>query len=153
MLLAAFSAGIYSVFGRPTFGRRGPMFVTALAMVFGVLALLPLAAASGAVSAMPQFTRHGWIALVFLGVVGGAIQFSLFTWALRWLPPTRTVIYLALNPISAMLLATLALGEAVAAVLIVGLVLVISGILVANWPATAAGDTSTGRANPRMQEP
>lgn len=148
MLLGALSAAVYSVFGRTTLGRHGPMFVMALAMVFGVLALFPLAFARDAVAGMPAFTRQGWLALLFLGTLGGAIQFSLFTWALRWLPPTRTVIYLTLNPISAMLLAAAILGETVTAALVTGLVLVLSGILVANLPRTrdSVAETETGIA-------
>jgi drug/metabolite transporter (DMT)-like permease len=135
MLLGAFSAAIYSVFGRPLFGKHGPMFVMALAVVFGLLALLGLAIVSSDLSGLPHFSAKGWIAVIILGTVGAAIQFSLFTWALRWLPSSRVVIYLTLNPISAILLASLILGEAVTPILIVGLVFVISGIVVANWHA------------------
>lgn len=135
MLLGAFSAAIYSAFGRPVFGKFGPMFVMVLAVVFGILALLPLAFASGALNHWPQFSREGWLAVIFLGTVGAAIQFSLFTWALRWLSPSRAVIYLTLNPIAAILLASVTLGEVVTPLLIVGLVFVIAGIFVANWRA------------------
>jgi len=132
MLVSALSAAIYSVFGGATLARHGPLFVTALGMVFGVMALFPLALATGAVTALPDFSREGWIALLFLGTFGGAIQFSLFTWALRWLPPSRAVIYLTLNPITAVLLAAALLGESITMILVLGLALVLSGILVAN---------------------
>ena len=134
MLLGALSAAIYAVFGRPTLARHDPLFVTALAMIFGVLALLPLAAANGAVDSLPGFSTDGWLALLFLGTVGGALQFSLFAWALRWLLPSRTAIYLALNPLSAMLLAVLILDESLTVALIAGLILALSGIFVANLP-------------------
>jgi diacylglycerol kinase family enzyme len=68
------------------------------------------------------------VACNVFGTLGAAIQFSLFTWALRWLPPSRVVIYLTLNPIVAILLASLFLGETVTPVLIAGLVFVI-GVL------------------------
>ena len=136
MLLGAFSAAIFSVFGRGVLGRHGPLFVTALAMVFGLLALFPLAVAGGAVESWPKFTRDGWIALLFLGTLGGAIQFSLFIWALRWLPPTRAVVYLTLNPISAMILAVAILGETITVTLAIGLIFVLSGILLANLART-----------------
>jgi drug/metabolite transporter (DMT)-like permease len=139
MLLGGFGAAIYSVFGRPVFGKYGPMFVMALAVVFGVLALLPLAFASGALTHWPRFSREGWQAVIFLGTVGAALQFSLFTLALRWLPPSRAVIYLTLNPISAILLAGIMLGEAVTPALIVGLVFVIAGIFIANWQSADKG--------------
>jgi drug/metabolite transporter (DMT)-like permease len=132
MLLGALSAAVYSVFGRAVLARHGPLFVTALAMLFGVVALLPLAAANGALQ-VPEFSRNGWLALLFLGTFGGALQFSLFTWALRWLLPSRTVLYLTLNPISAMLLAVIVLHERLSAGLIGGLLLVISAIVIANF--------------------
>jgi drug/metabolite transporter (DMT)-like permease len=133
MLAGAFSAAIYSAFSRPVLTRHGAMFVTALAMVFGLLSLTLPAVAHGALAGWPSLSRNAWLALLFLGIIGGAVQFSLFTWALRWLPPSRVVIYLTLNPISAMLLAALTLGEHVTIALLVGLALVLAGILVANW--------------------
>jgi drug/metabolite transporter (DMT)-like permease len=132
MLLGAFSAAVYSAFSRPVFSAYGPMFITAIGMVFGMLALSPLAAGHGALGGWPHFSTEGLLAVVFLGTVGGVIQFSLFNWALRWLPPSRVVIYLTLNPIVAILLGNLMLGETVTLLLIVGLCFVISGILVAN---------------------
>ncbi len=139
MLLGAFSAAIYSVFGRPVFGKYGAMFVIVLAVVFGLLALLPVAFVGGALSNWPHFSRDGWLAVIFLGTVGAALQFSLFTWALRWLPPSRVVIYLTLNPIIAIVLATFMLGETVTPVLIAGLFFVIAGIVVANRRAATNG--------------
>jgi len=132
MLLGAFSAAIYSVFGRSIIGKHGAMFVMVLAVLFGLLALTLLAGVSGVLAHWPAFSRSGWLAVIFLGTLGVAIQFSLFTWALRWLPPSRVVIYLTLNPIVAILFANVFLGETVTPVLITGLVFVICGIFVAN---------------------
>ncbi|MCP4334080.1 MAG: DMT family transporter [Gammaproteobacteria bacterium] len=133
MLLGALSAAIYSVFSRATLNQHGPLFVTALAMLFGVLSLSPLVVLGTDTSAIFEISQESMIALLFLGTFGGALQFSLFTWALRWLQPTRTVIYLTLNPISAMLLAVIILGESVTPILIVGLVLVFAGIFVGSF--------------------
>lgn len=138
MLAGAFSAAIYSAFSRPVLTRHGAMFVTALAMAFGLLSLTLPAAAHGALRAWPHLSGSTWLAVLFLGIIGGAVQFSLFTWALRWLPPSRVVIYLTLNPISAMLLATLILDEHVTLALMIGLALVLAGILVANLRTGAA---------------
>jgi drug/metabolite transporter (DMT)-like permease len=134
MLLGALSAAIYSVLARPVLQRYDSLFVTGCGMVFGALALLPLAALAGAVSSVPRFTVNGWFALLFLGTIGGALQFGMFMWALRWLPPIRTVIYLTLNPMSAMFLAAVYLDEAITIYLVIGLGLVMSGIFLTNRP-------------------
>jgi drug/metabolite transporter (DMT)-like permease len=130
MLLGVLCAAIYSVFGRATLMRHGPLFVTALAMAFAVAALLPVVAFQEGDLALPAFSPKGWMAVVFLGTIAGTLQFSLFMWALRWLTPTSTVLYLTLNPITAMLLGIVVLGEKLTAELIAGMILVLVGILV-----------------------
>ena len=65
MLLGGLSAAIYSVFGRPVFGKHGVMFVMVLAVVFGLLTLTLLAATSGVLTGWPTFSRNGWMAVIF----------------------------------------------------------------------------------------
>lgn len=135
MMLAVLCGAAYSALARPYLARFGALYVTALAMIVGVVFLAPLSGLSGGLDGWPTFTPMGWGAVIFLGTVGGAIQFALYTWALRWIAPSRTAIYLTLNPVSAMLLATALLGEPLTTELLIGLVLVASGIILANRPS------------------
>jgi drug/metabolite transporter (DMT)-like permease len=130
MLLGVLCAAVYSVFSRATLTRHGPVFVTALAMTFAVAALFPVVAFVGGGLALPALSAEGWMAVVFLGTVAGTVQFSLFMWALRWLSPTTTVLYLTLNPITAMVLGIVLMGEKLTAELVAGMALVLVGILV-----------------------
>ena len=130
MLLGVLCAAIYSVFGRATLMKHGALFVTAMGMVFAVAALAPVIAIEQGGLALPVFTPKGWIAVIFLGSIAGAGQFSLFMWALRWLPPTTTVLYLTLNPIAAMVLGILVLGEHLTIELVAGMALVLTGIVI-----------------------
>jgi drug/metabolite transporter (DMT)-like permease len=132
MLLGGFCAEVYSVFSRATLNTHGPLFVTALAMVFGAMALLPLSYFGSGLEFIPSFSRNGWIAVIFLGSFASALQFSLFTWALRWLTPTTTALYLTLSPITAMLLGILLIGEPLTLTLLIGLSIVLTGIFVGN---------------------
>ncbi|MDX2202079.1 MAG: DMT family transporter [Hyphomicrobiaceae bacterium] len=130
MLLGVLCAAVYSVFSRATLMRHGPIFVTALAMAIAVAVLLPIVGLLQGAAAWPAFTMRGWLAVVFLGTVAGTVQFSLFMWALRALPPTTTVLYLTLNPIAAMALGVGLLGEQLTVELVAGMALVLVGILV-----------------------
>jgi drug/metabolite transporter (DMT)-like permease len=130
MLLGVLCAALYSVFSRATLTRHGPVFVTALAMAFAVACLLPVVAIHRGGLALPALSPEGWMAVVFLGTIAGALQFALFMWALRWLSPTTTVLYLTLNPIAAMVLGIVVLGESLTAELVAGMALVLVGILV-----------------------
>ena len=130
MLLGGFCAAMYSVFSRPTLMRFGPLFVTALSTLFAVLFLIPVMIIRHGHLEIPTFSTQGWMAVVFLGSIAGALQFSLFTWALRWLAPSTAVLYLTLNPMSAMVLGILFLGEALTVELVTGMTLVIVGVLI-----------------------
>ena len=130
MLLGALCAAVYSVFSRTTLTRLGPLFVTALAMAFAVAALLPVVGFHRGGLALPALGPKGWMAVAFLGTIGGTVQFSLFMWALRWLTPTVTTLYLTLNPITAMVLGIAVLGESLTVELVTGMALVLMGILV-----------------------
>lgn len=130
MLLSGFCAAVYSVFGRPTLMRHGPLFVTALAMAFSVAALFPVVFVKGGGAPIPSFSSNGWLVILFLGTVAGALQFSLYMWALRNLPPSTTTLYLTLNPITAVLLGVGLLGEILTIELVIGMALVLIGILV-----------------------
>jgi drug/metabolite transporter (DMT)-like permease len=144
MLLGALCAAVYSVLSRPTLMRCGPIFVTALAMAFAVIALAPVVAVKDGVG-LPAFTLKGWLAVAFLGSVAGTLQFSLFMWALRWLPPTTTVLYLTLNPITAMVLGIILLGETLTFALMAGMALVLMGITIGTGVYSAGGRQSPSR--------
>ncbi|MCP4780941.1 MAG: DMT family transporter [Hyphomicrobium sp.] len=132
MLVTALIGAIYTVFAGPYLRRYGPLFVTGLAVILGALALATLNLMIGNLKEFPQFSTNGWAAVLFLGTGGGAIQFMLYTWPLRWISPTRVALFLTLAPISAMLLASVILGEQLTVWLVVGLTLVLAAIFVAN---------------------
>lgn len=106
----------------------GAITFTAMCMSIGMLSLLPIALAEISISELPNFSGPGWVALIFLGAIGGALQFSVYTWALRWITPTRVSMYLMLNPISAILIAYPLLNEQVTLGAIGGLILVLFSI-------------------------
>jgi drug/metabolite transporter (DMT)-like permease len=151
MLAGVFCAAIYSVFSRATLMRHGPLFVTALGMAFAVAALAPAVAFRDGGLALQALTLKGWIAVVFLGTIAGAVQFSLFMWALRWLPPTTTVLYLTLNPIAAMVLGIVVLSESLTTELVVGMALVLFGIVVGS--GAVAIRERLGLAKPFLRKP
>ena len=122
---------IYNVFSRPLLGRYPPLVMTTVSMIAGTLFLAPLAAWQGLFQAVPVFTPLGWAAVLFLGIAGGAVGFGLWIWALQRSTPSRVAVFLAINPITAILLGALLLGESVTARLLVGLLAVIGGILLA----------------------
>jgi drug/metabolite transporter (DMT)-like permease len=120
----------YNVWSRPMLMRYGALPVTSLGMVAGAAALAPLALAAGFATHVRTITPAGWGAVLFLGTLGGAVGFGLWAWALERSTPSRVAVFLALNPITAIALGALLLGEPVTLRLLLGLAAVLAGIQV-----------------------
>jgi drug/metabolite transporter (DMT)-like permease len=86
----------------------------------------------------PAIGRLDWELLglvLFLGVLGGAAAFLLWTWALSRLTPTQVAVYVNLNPIVAAVLGVLLLGERRSGLFVLGFATVVAGVLLVNWRA------------------
>jgi drug/metabolite transporter (DMT)-like permease len=123
---------IYNVWSRPLLLQYNPLAVTAQSMGMGALALAPLALWQGVPLHTATITAGGWAAVAFLGSFGGALGFGLWIWALRRSTPSRVAVFMALNPITAIALGVLLLGEPLSLRLLLALAAVLGGIHLAN---------------------
>lgn len=123
---------IYNVWSRPLLMQYDPLAVTAQSMGMGALALAPVALWQGLPLHTATITPAGWVAVAFLGSFGGALGFGLWIWALRRSTPSRVAVFMALNPITAIALGVLLLGEPLSLRLFLALTAVLGGIHLAN---------------------
>ena len=82
------------------------------------------------------FAAPQWVAVIYLGVFGGAAAFFLWVLALRMTTPTRVANTMTVNPIAASLLAAIIVSEPIGWNLVVGLIAVAAGIWLASTAAT-----------------
>ncbi len=129
MLATSFCGAIYNVFSRPYLRRNDAVAFTTLCMASGSIFLLPLAAAHAVTNGVPTISVSGLLAVLFLGTLGGGIGFYLWIWALQRTAPTKVAIFVTLNPIAAVALAAVVLGEEFRPTIAVGLIFVLGGIL------------------------
>lgn len=122
---------VYNVWSRPLLLRYPSAVITGQAMAAGTLALAPLALAQGMAVHTRSVTPGGWLAVLFLGSLGGALGFGLWGYALQRSTPSKVAVFLALNPITAIALGVLLLGEPLTSRLVLALVAVLAGIQLA----------------------
>jgi len=134
---AAVGAG-YNVISRPYLRRYPALAVTALGMAIGAVALVLATTALVGWTSLAAAPPGFWAAMLYLGVLGCAAPFWLWSAALERTQPTSVAVTVALNPVSAMLLGTIFLGESVSLALIGGLAAVFAGIALATWPGRRA---------------
>jgi drug/metabolite transporter (DMT)-like permease len=134
LLLTGLLGALYGLIAKRVLAVDHPATLTTYAMLFGAALLLPVALVEGLV---PAVSRLDWQLLglvVFLGVLGGAAAFLLWTWALSRITPTQVAVYVNLNPIVAALLGILLLGERRSPQFVLGFAAVVAGVLLVNWP-------------------
>lgn len=132
VLLAAVSGAAYSVLVKRAFAHYSALTITAYGMLIGTAVLFPPALVEGLASV--RLGGRTLILVLFLGIIGGALMWWLFAYALGKMTPTRAAVYINLNPLTAMILAVFLLDERLTAPVLVGFVVVLSGVLLVNWP-------------------
>jgi drug/metabolite transporter (DMT)-like permease len=132
LITTAVCGAIYNVLAKRMLAKYGGLTVTFYAMLCGSLLLTPSLLIEGA----PHFAELPVETIglvVFLGILGGALAFSLWTSALKRLSPTRVAVYINLNPIAATLAAATVLHERLTIMFIVGFIGVAAGLMIVNW--------------------
>jgi drug/metabolite transporter (DMT)-like permease len=110
----AWATGSLFASHRATLPRR-PLVATGLQMVLGGLVLALMATLSGELAAfdLSAVTRDSFLALAYLTVVGSLLAFTVFGWMLRVAPLPLVATYAYVNPVVAVILGWLVLGETI----------------------------------------
>jgi drug/metabolite transporter (DMT)-like permease len=137
VFLSALCGAACAVLYRPYLRRYPTLPIGALAMLASVAFLAIPAAAEGFFAHAPRFSAGAWGAVVFIGVSSG-VGYFLWLWALNNATPTRVTVFLALSPVTALLLGALMLGESITALSTGGLALVVLGLFLAHRRQSAS---------------
>ncbi len=106
------------------------------ATIIGGLGAAVAGAALGRVDLVPSWPAHGW--LLVLALNSQVVGWLLISYALPRLPAVVTSVLLLLQPVTAVLLGMVLLGEAPSVVQLGGVLLILVGIVVATASGTAA---------------
>lgn len=77
-------------------------------------------------------SAQGWISVAYLAIVGSALAFTLYMFALKHLSATITSLYTYINPVIAILLGWALLGESLTAWEVAGMACTILGVWIVN---------------------
>ena len=134
VLIVLGAAGMWAL-GTMT-ARRGtfpssPVLATGMELLAGGVVLLVLASATGEFGSLRlgHVSAGSWLALGYLIVIGSIVAFSAYGIAVRSLPTPTVATYAYVNPVIAVLLGALILGERLTPAMIGGGVLVVGAVV------------------------
>jgi drug/metabolite transporter (DMT)-like permease len=132
---------------------RRPLVATGAQMLIGGLVLAAMSALTGEFTTFDPgaVSRDSIIALAYLLVAGSLVAFTVYGWMMRVAPLPLVTTYAYVNPVVAVILGAIILGEAVdLRTLVAGAVIVIAVAVIVTargrLPAPRAARTSTGHS-------
>ena len=128
MLLAAICGAVYATFSKPVLKKIPATTMSPIAMLAGCFFLMPFAVSNNVNEHVIALTGMQLWLLVYIGIVTGGIAFFLFNWVLTKTTATFNTMFVTLNPIVAIFLGYLFLGEAIQINFIIGVLIVFSGL-------------------------
>ena len=130
-LLALGAAGAWAWYGLvigPLVGALGPIRATGWTMVVAALCCTPLALVETRDYAWRSVSWEAWAGLVYGATLGMVTAMALWGRSIHRLGPKQTMIYLYLEPVSAVIIAAAVLGEALHPIQAVGALLTFVGV-------------------------
>jgi drug/metabolite transporter (DMT)-like permease len=107
-------------------------------MFMGGLALALIGFASGEAPRW-HWSWRGMLPLLYLVIFASCIAHTAYAWLARRVSPTSLGTYAYVNPMIATLLGWLVLDEVLRNIQLLGMVAVLTGVLLINWPRRTAG--------------
>lgn len=128
----------YSLVGKALMKDLKPLPSVMYSVLVGTVALSIPAFLEGLMATIATYTWTDWLCLAYLGIFGTVFGFVWFYEGIQKIGPTRAGLFINFVPLCAVVIAAVALGEALSASLVTGAVLVTVGVYLTNRKPAAA---------------
>ncbi len=129
----------YSLIGKTVMSNLSPLVSVSYSVIVGAIALSIPAYFEGLFQNIGNQSLLDWSCISYLGIFGTVIGFVWYYQGVERLGPTKAGLFINFVPIFAILCAFLVLQEQITPSLVVGTVLVISGVYLTNRPPKVSG--------------
>ncbi|MFP4072376.1 MAG: DMT family transporter, partial [Desulfovibrionales bacterium] len=125
----------YSLIGKRVMASLTPLTAVTGSCIVGTAALLIPALTQGLVSDLAGISLQGWVTISYLGIFGTGLGFCWYYQGIKAIGPTRAGVFINLVPLVGVVLGGLILGETLTPALILGGLLVFTGLFLTNYQA------------------
>ncbi|HEU4612748.1 MAG TPA: DMT family transporter, partial [Kofleriaceae bacterium] len=129
ILVSSLCWSLYTVYLQPYTHRIGGLHLSALTMIGGMVPLVAVAAPAMLATPWTRLPALAWVSVTYSGIFALVIAYLFWYNGVRVLGPTRTAMYSNLQPVFAVIVAWLLLGESITGWQIAGAISIISGLV------------------------
>ncbi|UOE92643.1 DMT family transporter [Alkalihalobacillus sp. LMS39] len=130
LLGAVISWALYSVLGKVVLQKFSSVVSTTYAVAFGTLFLFPFALAETSWTDVVQATPQTWISIAHMSVFVTVVSFIMYYQGIKIVGAAKASIFINFMPVSAVIMATVFLGESFMLVHAIGAVFVLTGVYI-----------------------
>jgi drug/metabolite transporter (DMT)-like permease len=130
LLGAVISWALYSVVGKVVLKKYSAVESTTYAVAFGTLFLLPFALVETSWQDVQQASLTTWVAIAHMSIFVTVVSFVMYYYGIKEVGAAKASIFINVMPVSAVLMATIYLGETFTWAHGVGAAFVLSGVYV-----------------------
>lgn len=109
-----------------------PYFSLSLQMLISGSIITAILGGTHQLTPLSTIPANVWASIMYLVFAGSLVAYSCFLYALKFLPAEQVSVYAYVNPIVALFISHLFMGEQVTAILLIGTVVVLVGLYVLN---------------------
>ena len=131
-LLAAVAFSFYNIFGQHLVTRHNRWTILLWALAGAAVGWLLVNPPWKVIAA--HYSSAQWIFMVVFSMFSVMVPFSLYFWGLQFLDPTRAIVTSCLEPVFAIVIAALALGEVVNHIQVAGIVVTLAATVLVQLP-------------------
>ncbi|TKK90585.1 EamA family transporter [Herbidospora galbida] len=128
ILLASFSWAVGSFMSGRAPMPKNPFAASTVEMVVGGAGLLACSGLAGEHLVLSEVSGRSWLALAYLIVVGSLVGFTSYVWLLGNAPISLVSTYAYVNPVVAVALGMIILGETVTAMMVAAGLVIVAGV-------------------------
>jgi drug/metabolite transporter (DMT)-like permease len=125
---------VYTILARYAMKNLTALTVLTYSSVIGTVLLTPFAFRPGVIAELTSQSAGTWAGLLYLSIGAAGIAYLFYYQGIRDVGANGAAIFLNLEPVSAILLGVLLLGETLTTPVLIGAILVIAGLYLVNKP-------------------
>ncbi|WP_096154505.1 MULTISPECIES: DMT family transporter [Bacillus] len=127
---AVLSWALYSVIGKVVLKKYSAIVSTTYAVAFGTLFLFPFAIIETSWLDVQLATMDAWVAIGHMSVFVTVVSFIMYYQGIKEVGAAKSSIFINVMPVSAVIMATIFLGEKLITAHVIGALFVISGVYI-----------------------
>ncbi|MCT8137913.1 DMT family transporter [Anaerobacillus sp. CMMVII] len=137
LLGAVICWALYSVIGRVVLKKFSSIVSTTYAVVFGTVFLLPFAMMETSFSDFTSSTSSAWLAIAHMSVFVTVVSFIMYYYGIQQIGAAKASIFINFMPISAVIMASVFLDEALTLPHLIGALCVLGGVTLSTYKRPA----------------